>query len=84
MTVPSVVQTNPITPFPPELNEALRKARENGRFLVCVFTENDDGTVKLFQNRTKFSDGAHLAAYRLFVGELLKIDTPKAIAEQPE
>ena len=73
-----------ITPFPPSLIEAQRKAREKGKFLVCVFTEDADGTINFHQSRNEFSDGAYLTAYRLFVGEMLKVDVPKEIAEQPE
>jgi hypothetical protein len=69
--------------FPPELEAALRKARDqsDGRWLIAVYTAGENGELHQHTQRGgKWSDEKNfLTAYRLFVGEFLRV-TPEQLA----
>lgn len=74
---PSII-TNPI---PPSVTQKLREAFNDEGCLIAIYRADKDGTVHQHIHRRKFTGSHHLTAYKLFAGDLLKIDTPEEIGE---
>lgn len=77
-SVPAGVRIQPTPQFSPELQAALKKARDEsgGRWAVAIFSASDAGEVLNlhFTRGKEWSDDWFVRAYRLFVAEFLKVE----------